>query len=276
MSTSKTSSPSPPLSTTTTPTQSPSSPIEKRGRRKPTEPGRFLGVRRRPWGRYAAEIRDPTTKERHWLGTFDTAQEAALAYDRAALSMKGAQARTNFIYTDFNSMISPFQIQHQVPLQQPPPAPPIQIAPQPYQQINQFEFQQNPNSSSESDIANDFLFSDDSGSGYLSSIVPESYLRKPSPPRNSQVQACETFSTNVDFAEMGATSSQGSSCLSEIQGSGIWMDEPLWDWSVSEFQGSASMTMDAGSSSYIPQVSDAYSTSVSSLNEGTRNFARPS
>lgn len=90
-------------------------PGEKRGRRKQTEPGRFLGVRRRPWGRYAAEIRDPTTKERHWLGTFDTAQEAALAYDRAALSMKGTQARTNFIYTsdtantNFPSLISPFE-----------------------------------------------------------------------------------------------------------------------------------------------------------------------
>uniref|UniRef100_A0A0E0EFY1 AP2/ERF domain-containing protein n=1 Tax=Oryza meridionalis TaxID=40149 RepID=A0A0E0EFY1_9ORYZ len=91
----------------------PSSPMSERppsgrSRRRAQEPGRFLGVRRRPWGRYAAEIRDPTTKERHWLGTFDTAQEAALAYDRAALSMKGAQARTNFVYTHAAYNYPPF------------------------------------------------------------------------------------------------------------------------------------------------------------------------
>nr|ACG40821.1 ethylene-responsive transcription factor 3 [Zea mays] len=68
---------------------------------------KYRGVRRRPSGRYAAEIRDPARKTPIWLGTFESAEAAAHAYDAAARTIRGAAARTNFPSASISATVAP-------------------------------------------------------------------------------------------------------------------------------------------------------------------------
>jgi hypothetical protein len=63
---------------------------------RPLKLQQFMGIRMRKWGKWVSEIRMPNSRGRIWLGSYDTPEKAARAYDFAVYCLRGSKAKFNF------------------------------------------------------------------------------------------------------------------------------------------------------------------------------------